>query len=66
VTEDETYSTMTLEELMIAMDSVIADKSMTEEMKSEKLRVIVSLVAHYRLPLPAPSTGIRSGTRNQR
>ena len=39
---DETYNAKNLEELMHELDSVIANKSMSEELKNEKLRVIVT------------------------
>jgi len=43
----ETFDSMSLEELMHAMDSVVANKKMDDEMKNEKLRVIVSKLKNY-------------------
>ena len=47
IESDEKYSSMTLEELMSTMDSVIANKSMSDELKNEKLRAIVNLIKIY-------------------
>jgi hypothetical protein len=45
---DGSYDAMSLEELMNAMDSVVGDKkTMSDEVKNETLRVIVSKLKHH-------------------
>ena len=45
--DDDTYDLQTLEKLMKNMDSIIADKTMSDDLKNEKLRVVVNLLKHY-------------------
>ena len=46
-TDDEEYSMATLNKLMDDLDTTLGDTKMTEDEKSERLRVIVSLLKHY-------------------
>ena len=45
--DDTDYNSKSLEELMHELDSVIANKTMSEAVKNEKLRVIVNLLKPY-------------------
>jgi len=45
--KDESNDSKSLEELMHAMDSIVNDKKMNDEVKNEKLRGIVNLLKHY-------------------